>query len=75
MANKKTVQLNKTVTIVHDDEKRTFTLVRKDEVDPSSNKISADSPVGKALIDHHIQDTVEIKTMGGSFQYKIIDIH
>ena len=37
-------------------------------------KISNESPVGKALIGHKVGDTVEVETPAGVFSYKILEI-
>ena len=53
----------------------TYFLVGSHEADPGSNKISHISPIGKALLDQQVGNTVNIKTPGGEFTLKILEIH
>jgi transcription elongation factor GreA len=54
----------------------TYYLVGSSEADPTENKISHVSPIGKALFDKEIGDIVEVKTpgSGGEYSLKILDI-
>lgn len=52
----------------------TYQVVGTMEADPSSGKISDESPIGKALLAKKVGDKVEIKTPAGSHIYKIIEI-
>jgi transcription elongation factor GreA len=54
----------------------TYYLVGSREADPTENKISHVSPIGKALFDKEIGDIVEVKTpgAGGEYSLKILDI-
>jgi transcription elongation factor GreA len=51
-----------------------YELVGTDEADPVADRISISSPVGKALIGHRIEDTVEIKVPKGVLRYQITSI-
>jgi transcription elongation factor GreA len=53
----------------------TYFLVGSKEADPGSNKISHISPLGKALLDRKVGANVSIKTPGGEYTLKILDIH
>ncbi len=44
------------------------------EADPTENKISHVSPIGKALLDKEVGEIVEIKTPGGEYSLKILEI-
>jgi transcription elongation factor GreA len=55
-------------------EEEVYTLVSEAEADFSSGKISISSPVGKALIGHKKDDTVNISVPAGVLKYKIIEI-
>lgn len=57
-----------------DDPPEIYFLVGSHEADPTQNKISHVSPIGKALIDKQIGDTVLISTPGGEFSLKILEI-
>ena len=52
----------------------THKIVGATEVNMAENKISNESPVGKALIGHKKGDEFEIETPGGLAKYKILDI-
>lgn len=51
-----------------------YTIVGSVEADPMKNKISNESPVGKALLGHSIGDIVEITVPVGVIKYKVLDI-
>lgn len=53
---------------------RTFTLTGREEANPSTGKISYDSPLGAAFIDHTAGESVVVETPAGSKTYIIIDI-
>ncbi len=57
----------------YDDEVE-YTIVGSAEADPLELKISNESPVGKALIGHKVDEVVEVVVPDGVLQYKIIDI-
>ncbi len=52
----------------------TYQIVGEDEADIKSGKISVNSPVGKALIGHRLDDEVRIKVPSGLKIYELIDI-
>ncbi|HEX7055857.1 MAG TPA: transcription elongation factor GreA [Bacilli bacterium] len=51
-----------------------YTIVGTAESDPSQNKISNESPVGKAILGKKKGSTVDVNVPAGVIQYKIIDI-
>ena len=51
-----------------------YTIVGPVEANPAEDRISNESPVGEALMDKKVNDTVEIGTPAGTVQYKIIGI-
>jgi transcription elongation factor GreA len=51
-----------------------YTIVGTAESDPQRNKISNESPVGKAIIGKKKGTTVEVNVPAGIIQYKIVDI-
>ena len=57
------------------DEEVEYNIVGSTEADPDLNKISDESPVGKALIGKNVDDVVEVETPGGVFQLKILSIN
>ncbi len=63
------------VTVQEEDfEPETFYLVGSTEADPVENKISHVSPLGSALMDKEVGDSVEIQTPGGEYTLKILEI-
>jgi transcription elongation factor GreA len=52
----------------------TYSLVGPDEANPSDGFISISSPVGKALLGHKENDTIEISIPAGILKYKIVKI-
>ncbi|PLX94830.1 MAG: transcription elongation factor GreA [Desulfuromonas sp.] len=52
----------------------TYQIVGEDEADIKAGKISVTSPVGKALIGHHLDDEVRIKVPSGLKVYEVTDI-
>ncbi|WEK54311.1 MAG: transcription elongation factor GreA [Candidatus Cohnella colombiensis] len=51
-----------------------YTIVGTAESDPLNNKISNESPVGRAIIGKKKGTTVEVNVPAGIIQYKIVDI-
>lgn len=56
------------------DKKELYILVSKEEADYSQNKISLESPIGKALLGKKIDEVVKIQVPAGELNYKIVDI-
>ena len=56
------------------DEEETYTLFGTTEADPFDNKISNESPVGKAVIGKKIGDVVVAVTPAGELSYKILEV-
>ena len=55
-------------------EKIIYTLVGEAETDPVNGKISAVSPIGKALVGHRVKEEVEIAVPAGKLRYRIVKI-
>ena len=51
-----------------------YRIVGSTEANPSENKISNESPVGKALIGHRTGETVEVQAPNGTLKFKILAI-
>ncbi len=49
-------------------------IVGSKEADPSLGKISYESPIGSALLEHKVGDIVRVKTPEGGINFKIIKI-
>lgn len=52
----------------------TYHVVGPKEADPLNGRISHESPIGKALLGHHVGDEVVVDTPGGSVRLNIIKI-
>ncbi len=56
------------------DREYTYTIVSTAEADPVENKISNESPVGRAILGLKTGDEVEVQVPAGSIRYKILEI-
>ena len=72
----KTVQVGNTVKVldIEFDEEVSYTIVGSTEVDLAENKISNESPIGKALLGAKKNQTVEVQAPAGIMKYKILSI-
>lgn len=69
------VNVGSTVTVQEEDfDPETYYLVGAKEADPRNGRISNESPLGKALIDHRAGDIVEAETPGGKIKFRILKI-
>jgi len=51
-----------------------FHMVGAQEADPRAGKISHESPIGRALMDHRVGEMVEAETPGGKIRLRIMEI-
>ena len=56
------------------DEEEEYHVVGSTEADPINNKISDESPVGRALIGHKVGDIVVVEAPAGEIELKIVKI-
>jgi len=70
------IQVGSTVTIqeVGSDDKETFTIVGAAEPQPSEGRISNESPLGRALLNHRKGEEVVVKAPDGDYQVKIVKV-
>ena len=70
------VYIGARVKLVDDDtgEESEYILVSAPEADYAQNKLSIESPIGKALMGHALGEIVEIKVPAGLLKYKIASI-
>jgi transcription elongation factor GreA len=69
------VGLGNHVTIQEGDlPEETYHVVGPKEADPRSGRISYESPIGRALVDHRVGDVVEVETPAGRLKFKILKI-
>ena len=52
----------------------TYHVVGAKEADPRNGKISNESPIGRALMDHKVGEVVEVETPAGKIKLKILKI-
>ena len=57
------------------DEEEEYKLVGSSEASSLQNKISNESPFGKALIGAKVGDVVEVEAPAGVVEYKVLSIH
>jgi len=70
-----TVTVGSSVTIQEEDfDPETYYVVGAKEADPRNGKISNESPIGRALMDHKVGDVVETETPAGKIALKILKI-
>ncbi len=70
------VQVGSRVTIQEEgsDTQETYSIVGAAEANPSEGKISNESPLGKALLNHKPGDKVQVDAPAGSFWVTIIKV-
>lgn len=71
-----TVSVGTTVTVkyVDDDEEEEYSIVGSMEADPFENKISNESPIGKAIMDRRVGEVISVESPNGSYDIKIVKI-
>jgi transcription elongation factor GreA len=71
--NRETIQVGTTVTIREEGSNdETYTIVGAAEANPRAGKISNESPLGRALLNHKAGETVTVEAPAGSFKVKIV---
>jgi len=69
------VTVGSTVTVQEESfDPETYHMVGAKEADPRNGKISNESPIGRALMEHRVGDVVEAETPGGKLKFKILKI-
>lgn len=70
------VQLGSTVLleIMNSNEQKTFQIVGSRETNPANGRISNQSPLGAALMNHIKGDTITIQMARGAQTYRIVEI-
>jgi transcription elongation factor GreA len=69
------VQVGSTVTIKEDENSsEKYTIVGAAEANPRIGKISNESPIGKAILNHHAGEEVNIEAPGGTYKVKIVKV-
>jgi transcription elongation factor GreA len=57
-----------------DNDPEIYTIVGPAEASPREGRISNESPLGRALLDHRAGDMVKVDAPGGSFYVKILKV-
>jgi len=72
----KTVQVGNIVKVfdMEFEEEETYTIVGSTEVDLSKNRISNESPIGKALLGAKKNQVVDVEAPAGILKYKVLSI-
>ena len=74
-ANTDVVSIGDHVTIQEDNfPPETYQVVGAREADPRNGRISNESPIGSAIMEHKVGDIVEADTPGGRMKFKILKI-
>jgi transcription elongation factor GreA len=69
------IQVGSTVTIQEEGyDAETYTIVGVAEADPREHRISNESPIGKAILNHSAGEEVSVETPSGSYKVRILKI-
>ena len=52
-----------------------YRLVGSIEADPGQRRVSAESPVGRALLGQRAGDVIDVQAPGGRMQFEVLDVH
>jgi transcription elongation factor GreA len=74
-ANIEVVQVGARVTIQEEEnEPEVYIIVGPAEANPRNGRISNESPLGRALMDHRAGDEVRVDAPGGAFKVRIVKV-
>lgn len=69
------VGIGSTVVIQEaNDQPETYTIVGAAEANPRQGRISNESPLGQALLDHRVGDEIEVRAPAGQLRFRITKI-
>lgn len=69
------VGLGSRVTVVeHGFDPESYTIVGSAEANPADGRISNESPLGKALLNHKAGDTVQVEAPVGAFTIVVVKV-
>ena len=71
---KSVAEVGDKVDVQKNGENTTFSIVGSTEADPAKQKISNESPLGKALLGRSVGEEVQVTTPAGQATYKILRI-
>jgi transcription elongation factor GreA len=70
-----TVQVGDTIVVKEGNgDPEEYTIVGAAEANPRDGKISNESPLGRALINHRVGDEVAVEAPGGTFKVHVVKI-
>lgn len=73
-ANNGIINIGSIITVKSKDKTQNFELVGAKEAKPLEGKISIESPLGQAFLDHQVNDDVVVKAPKGDIKYKITKV-
>lgn len=62
------------ISYIEDDEEEEYKIVGSLEANPFENRISNESPIGKAVLNKKVGDIVSVDSPNGSYDVKILSI-
>ena len=68
------VGIGSTVSIKYVDDEDEYKIVGSQEADPFSGKISNESPIARAIMNHKVGDVITVESPNGSYQIEITEI-
>jgi transcription elongation factor GreA len=69
------VEIGSSITVQEEGEMpETYTLVGPQEANPINGRISFESPIGQAMMNHHKGELIQIETPQGILKLKILNI-
>lgn len=69
------IQVGSTVAISEaDGPTEKYTIVGAAEANPREGKISNESPIGKAILNHRAGEEVNVEAPGGTFKVRIVKV-
>lgn len=70
------VTIGSTVSLQYegDDDIEEYRIVGSQEADPFNNKISNESPIAAAILNHKVGTTVEVSSPDGVYKVKIVNV-
>lgn len=68
------VEVGSTIQVRSERGDEHYTIVGSEEANPVQEKISNESPLGRAFLGHKVGDKVEVRTPKGTIKYEILEI-
>jgi len=68
------IRIGSRVCVRDEDGEAEFQIVDPAEADAIAERVSADSPIGRALLGRHVGDLVRFRAPGGLLAVKVLDV-